>query len=268
MFKISDSQLIRNRIELEENERSMNIKFVTDNQLILMSANNNDLNIKSISIDQNKKSTYALSGDYEITNTTVSTDISVSFKGQLQIEGNNLRNGSPNSSFAILRFDADFQLVGYYFDAELTCDVTVQEMITYENNHIAIGGDFLSSGLINKIGDSEYYNSGINISTPFKAIIYDEFFTTKVESRNIDQIKNGNISLFPNPTNAKVSILSGSENMNAISVYNTSGQALLSIKNINESQFNLDVTSLKPGIYFLEIDLFETSETMKLIIIE
>ena len=272
-FKISDSQLIRNRIELEDNERSMNIEFVTDNQLVLMSANNNDLNIKSISTDQNKKSTYALSGDYEITNTTVSqndffTDISVSFRGQLQIEGNNLRNGSTNSSFAILRFDPDFQLVSYYFDAELTCDVTVQEMITYENNHIAIGGDFLSSGLINKIGDSEYYNSGINISTPFKAIIYDEFFTTKVESRNIDQTKNGSISLFPNPTNAKVSILSGSENMNTISVYNTSGQTLLSVKNINESQFNLDVTSLKPGIYFLEIDLFETSETMKLIIIE
>jgi len=273
VFKISDSKLESKRIELDNNEKSMNVEFVTESQLILISESNNDLRIKSISLDQNKKGSFRLLGDYTLINKSVSqnvfyTDVSVSFRGQLLIEGHNLRSGSSTTSFAILRFDNDFNLLGYYFDDQLTCEVNVKETITYENNHIAIGGDFISSELINKIGNSEYYNSGLNISTPFKSLIYDELFTNIVDSRSDKTNNLSEVLLYPNPTISKVSVVAQHKKIQSISVIDTKGTRLISIDDVATPQYNLDVSNLQSGLYIVEVKISETIITKKLVIME
>lgn len=61
-----------------------------------------------------------------------------------------------------------------------------------------------------------------------------------------------NTLLFPNPAN-DILTLSSKKNIEHVNIYNTLGQHIRSFNNINTEQFTIDISSLNPGYYFVEI---------------
>jgi len=63
------------------------------------------------------------------------------------------------------------------------------------------------------------------------------------------------ISIYPNPTNDKITILSGKPFHNSsIKLYNSLGQIVHKKDNLNGSQINVDASDLSRGTYILEIE--------------
>lgn len=75
------------------------------------------------------------------------------------------------------------------------------------------------------------------------------------------------ISIFPNPASSNVTIIPA-RNMNAdLQVYNALGETLISKSNLClNSNYQLDISSLKTGVYFLRINSGETRQILKLIV--
>ena len=62
------------------------------------------------------------------------------------------------------------------------------------------------------------------------------------------------LSIYPNPTNNMLTIVSKNDPLSKITLFNTLGQAIKSIQNAHNSSTALDVGDLPEGIYFLKVD--------------
>ena len=77
--------------------------------------------------------------------------------------------------------------------------------------------------------------------------------------------QNTTISLFPNPTENNLTLEGLNSNSNTISVFNMNGQVMASHSNINAESYELNVSNLDNGIYFIKIDSNKSSETIRFI---
>jgi plastocyanin len=108
----------------------------------------------------------------------------------------------------------------------------------------------LTSGL-------HYYVCGPHASLGMKGRIY----VTSGLGINNNEKNNGDISLFPNPTNGKFSLRCpesvnrGDENREIrIDIYNSLGMKIISQADLKpQTAYNLDLTSYPDGIYFISI---------------
>lgn len=110
------------------------------------------------------------------------------------------------------------------------------------------------------------YYVGIHANSPNSTMDFyiDDFMVDDVfvGIENVDTIQK--IEIFPNPASSSININS-SFIMNSIRIYDVIGQQILLIKpNIN--QINLDISSFKNGMYYLEIESQNKKIAKKLII--
>jgi len=86
---------------------------------------------------------------------------------------------------------------------------------------------------------------------------------TVTEAVNLENTNNNNILIYPNPTHLKFQI-SGTNNAN-IRISDISGKEVMTLHNYSNNTV-IDISNLKPGIYFLEIIESKTRIIKKLII--
>ena len=135
----------------------------------------------------------------------------------------------------------------------------------------------LSHGYIQfKVKPTEGYSVGTMIPNAADihfdfnpAIVTDTFQTEFVATLSSSTFDAKSVVFYPNPASTFVHIVNGTnqDKMASISVYDVVGKAVLFRSNIAASEFNLDVSKLTRGIYFVEI-AFENQlkYTKKLII--
>ena len=70
---------------------------------------------------------------------------------------------------------------------------------------------------------------------------------------SIDEVENGSIAIFPNPTTTDLTIVSESNAIVSINVYDATGRLVQTIANVNSKEINIDVTEYSSGVYNFEI---------------
>lgn len=75
-----------------------------------------------------------------------------------------------------------------------------------------------------------------------------------------------NCKVYPNPTAHHANIESNYLNISMIEVYNTTGQCLQKIADLNTKHYELSTSDLIPGCYFIRIHTNKTSEIIKLMV--
>jgi hypothetical protein len=93
-------------------------------------------------------------------------------------------------------------------------------------------------------------------------VFYDNISLVKEATASINDVSGVDVKVYPNPTTGLVNI-STNENINSIAVHDLLGRKVLA------SQTNLetvDISSLKKGIYLLQLNLEKGQLTKKLIV--
>ena len=84
-----------------------------------------------------------------------------------------------------------------------------------------------------------------------------------LSSLSVNQFENSGFACFPNPVQDYIKIQS-KENILNLRLMNLGGQEIVS-KTVNNTEDNLDMSSLAKGIYFLQLKTRTTSETLKIV---
>lgn len=82
------------------------------------------------------------------------------------------------------------------------------------------------------------------------------------KAKQLDSILDSKLSIFPNPANDFV-IISSNDLISSVELSNMDGKILYFSENILNSYYTLDVSSLKPGVYFVRIYHHNSIETIK-----
>lgn len=121
----------------------------------------------------------------------------------------------------------------------------ITDLNNFNNNLLFEGNTQLS-------GDELYFSNISNI--------------LNVENFDLENFKSNKITIYPNPSNGKISILiANNTEMNDISVYNILGENVTkSIISLNSNSY--DLSKLNKGVYLVKIKTEDYSETKKIII--
>lgn len=99
-----------------------------------------------------------------------------------------------------------------------------------------------------------YHNTTVKFSLINNAV-WTYMLTSSITTNRNAVTENSNILIYPNPTYSTVSIHSeGNLFDKTYSVYNVSGQTILTGKSSNNNFFTIDFSLLENGIYFVRID--------------
>ncbi len=98
-------------------------------------------------------------------------------------------------------------------------------------------------------------------------IYFDDIRINDVASPSgIKDIKLPEITLYPNPCNASLTLVSGTD-LKKIDVYNLMGQQVLTFENIKEGTFTIAMDELNSGLYFISVNdmqgLMKTAKVIK-----
>lgn len=72
------------------------------------------------------------------------------------------------------------------------------------------------------------------------------------------------VSLFPNPAENRLTI-QGLKSISAISILNMNGQTMNIYSNVKTDEFEMDVTNLEKGVYFVKIESVNSVETIRFV---
>ena len=114
------------------------------------------------------------------------------------------------------------------------------------NNNIVVAGDFASPVI--SFDTSALVNSGNGTSDSFIAKLNTELITALENPGN----SNGDISLFPNPAGAEVTIRFAKEVLGTIQLINVMGKVLVQ-EQIQSSICKINIGDMPGGIYFIHI---------------
>jgi hypothetical protein len=121
-----------------------------------------------------------------------------------------------------------------------------------------------SSSLINySINDNPQY-TGISYYRLKQTDFDGQFEYSKIKSINIEKLDNSHIEIYPNPFINKITVNADPTELQDISIFNTLGQdatAMILRNKKYDNELVLDVSNLKPGIYYLK-----TKTTAKIVI--
>ncbi len=84
------------------------------------------------------------------------------------------------------------------------------------------------------------------------AIVTNTFETTFVDALGTSESQRANASIFPNPTNGNVSVISSDE-IESVEMYNAIGTIAKKFSSVNALSTILDISELPTGIYFMKI---------------
>jgi hypothetical protein len=79
----------------------------------------------------------------------------------------------------------------------------------------------------------------------------------------LNDLTNGSLSLYPNPANEVVNIVSTSD-IKTIEVLNYIGQTIYTNNNVNLMKAQLNTTSFKAGVYFVKVTTTSGIKTTKI----
>jgi uncharacterized repeat protein (TIGR01451 family) len=101
------------------------------------------------------------------------------------------------------------------------------------------------------------------------AIVTNTFTTEFTALLNVDELENGDFVFYPNPTSDVVTITlkNGSDTISSISVYDVLGKQIVNIKASSISE-TIDLSSVNPGIYFVEVATENNSKVIKKLIVK
>ena len=80
------------------------------------------------------------------------------------------------------------------------------------------------------------------------------FFLVRSSLLNTAEFENGQFALYPNPANETINIDSKDKNITQVNVYNTIGQHVLSLSNIDKNKTTINIASLPKGVYYIQIN--------------
>lgn len=120
-------------------------------------------------------------------------------------------------------------------------------------------------GTYNPVITVDVYVGGTGISSSTQDIDWYVIEVLAAGSCNagINENDNASISLFPNPTESNLTLEGLNGNSNNITVVNMNGQLMTSHTNITTNSFEMNVSNLDSGIYFVKIDSDNSSETIR-----
>lgn len=132
--------------------------------------------------------------------------------------------------------------------------------LTYgSDDWITIDMDFAIEDVnINKVALLEIGIDGIGNGS---VLIDDVVFGDIVVSTEKINTYNSGIQVYPNPANNYIRIRNAGQEF-TVSVFNTVGQHILSVKN----QEQIDVSALESGLYFIQVNSKGTKETHKILV--
>jgi len=132
--------------------------------------------------------------------------------------------------------------------------------LTYgSDDWITIDMDFAIEDVnINKVALLEIGIDGIGNGS---VLIDDVVFGDIVVSTEKINTHNSGIQVYPNPANNYIRIRNAGQEF-TVSVFNTVGQHILSVKN----QEQIDVSALESGLYFIQVNSKGTKETHKILV--
>ena len=211
---------------------------------------------------------------------------------------------SYNNATGIVNFDHDFVAgTGFYFSLGSVNSITTPLPITLtsfsaEPNNDVVECKWTTSSEVNNAyftieksldGENWLYvtdvagagNSALPQSygcidpKPFMGLSYYRLSQTDfdgtttyagVESVIIDNIMKPSINLYPNPAKSIVTVLSNYAISGTVQIYNGRGQAVISEKLIDSLNTNIDISRLASGVYYVNIQYDNLSETIKLVV--
>ena len=118
------------------------------------------------------------------------------------------------------------------------------------------------------IGFGRFNSAGDSRESPWTAITEIEFYKPEVLSINDTTLGSLGIEFYPNPVkNNKLFIKRTSTDFNAVTIYSVLGQKVLDIQlNNNNPIEEINVSSLKTGLYFIEISNGKQKGIKKIIV--
>jgi len=154
------------------------------------------------------------------------------------------------------------------YDASVTCSdasacVTLISYgctdVTACNYDATANTDDSSCDLPNGCGDPLYveYDASVTCSDANACIT--------LISTGINEVIDASTDIYPNPANNYLNIVSNSIGINTISIYNLHGQEVLNTE-VNASEVKLNISTLKKGIYIINITSNDASVKRKLTI--
>jgi arabinan endo-1,5-alpha-L-arabinosidase len=112
------------------------------------------------------------------------------------------------------------------------------------------------------------YSSGVQLGVWwFNDHNCQKWYATKISEipNAIQDISTGNFRVYPNPASQKITIDGGSIISERIEILDISGKLVLSENNWEGKEMNLDISSIKEGIYFLRIYSIKETVIIKFI---
>ena len=103
------------------------------------------------------------------------------------------------------------------------------------------------------------------------AIITNTFQTQFVTVLALDEFENGNFVFFPNPTSdfVTISLKDNSNTISTVTVYDVLGKIILQNKALNPIITDtIDLSSVNPGIYFIEVQTQNNTKVVKKLLVK
>ncbi len=110
---------------------------------------------------------------------------------------------------------------------------------------------------VSNIKDS--FGNTLNGSTTFTSNIDKP---TGIKDNEVDAF----VSIYPNPVSGEKVLITSQENISSLSVFSMDGQIILAPKEINQTEYNLDVTGFNTGIYLIQMNLGKNIVSKRLVI--
>lgn len=162
----------------------------------------------------------------------------------------------------LLDFTAKYEN-GIIYLSWTTSSETENDYFTIEKSRDAVNWNPINK--INGAGNSRETKSyNLTDNKPFIGISYyrlkqtdfdGKFTYSKIETIYFDKPEGQEITIYPNPTNNRITILGSATEIKTITIYSISGQDVTSITKVlskGEGKVVLDLSQLTPGIYNLK----------------
>jgi hypothetical protein len=128
-----------------------------------------------------------------------------------------------------------------------------------DNNYMPMMGDSLQSFTATADG-----NYAVEITTANGCV--DTSACTTISTIGLTEWEwNSSLQIFPNPTKGLVYLETEESDINDIRLYNTLGQLILEVRDIQQNSYQFEMSS-NPGVYLMEIQTSTGTERRKLVL--
>ena len=93
------------------------------------------------------------------------------------------------------------------------------------------------------------------VKAVFESDLSEAMLSNPLEKKNdgINQTELAQFSIYPNPTTNELRIENGELKMERIDIYNSVGQIVMEVSNVNSTSYKLNVEMLSSGVYFISV---------------